>query len=139
VAITGGEDLGFTLVLTEGFGRIAMAERTWTLLGSLAGRQASVSGATQIRAGVLRPEIVIPLPDAPRGAGPGEAAAGLDIGVVVRVIRAPHFGRIGTVTALPPELRELDSGASVRVLSLRFTDDGSEAEFPRANVEILER
>src|SRR4029077_3420295 len=60
VAITGTEELGFTLVLTEGFGRIRMAERTWRLLTAHAGEQASVSGATQIRAGVMRPEIVIP-------------------------------------------------------------------------------
>lgn len=139
VAITGSEDLGFTLVLTEGFGRIAMAQRTWDLLGAHAGRQASVSGATQIRAGVMRPELVIP---GPAGAEPAAApvgASGLDIGVLVRAIRAPYFGRLGTVTALPHELREIDSGAAVRVLAVRFTDDGSEAELPRANVEILER
>src|SRR5262245_3881840 len=56
VAITGSEELGFTLVLTEGFGRIRMAERTWRLLAAHEGQQASVSGATQIRAGVMRPE-----------------------------------------------------------------------------------
>src|SRR6185503_5321306 len=60
VAITGAEDLGMTLVLTEGFGRIRMADRTWKLLGTHEGHRASVSGATQIRAGVMRPEIVIP-------------------------------------------------------------------------------
>ncbi|HYM81152.1 MAG TPA: hypothetical protein VEY91_07040, partial [Candidatus Limnocylindria bacterium] len=54
VAITGTEELGFTLVLTEGFGRIAMAERTWRLLGAHDGQKCSVSGATQIRAGVMR-------------------------------------------------------------------------------------
>lgn len=139
VAITGSEDLGLTLVLTEGFGRIAMADRTWRLLGANAGRQASVSGATQIRAGVLRPEIVVAGHDAGDGAAAAAAAGGLELGALVRVIRAPYFGRLGRVTALPPELRELDSGALVRVLALRFDDDGAEAEIPRANVEILER
>jgi hypothetical protein len=139
VAITGSEDLGFTLVLTEGFGRIAMADRTWSLFRDHAGLQASVSGATQIRAGVLRPEIVIA--NRNRGALPAgpQAAGGLDVGSLVRAIRAPHFGRIGRVTSLPTELRELDSGAAVRVLRVRFEHDGSEAEIPRANVEILER
>jgi hypothetical protein len=61
VAITGQENLGATLLLTEGFGRIRMAERTYQLLKKMAGRQAAVSGATQIRAGVMRPEIVVPL------------------------------------------------------------------------------
>lgn len=61
VAITGTEEIGLTLIITEGFGDIAMAERTFALLNSRQGDQASVNGATQIRAGVMRPEIIIPL------------------------------------------------------------------------------
>ena len=61
VAITGSERLGLTLILTEGFGDIAMQERTWQLLASHEGHLAAVNGATQIRAGVIRPEVVIPL------------------------------------------------------------------------------
>src|SRR5262249_19177229 len=61
VAITGQEELGITLVLTEGFGHMRMAERTWTLLASHAGREASVSGATHIRAAVMRPGVVLTL------------------------------------------------------------------------------
>lgn len=64
VAITGGESLGLTLILTEGFGDIAMQERCWRLLASHEGRLAAVNGATQIRAGVIRPEVVIPLHEA---------------------------------------------------------------------------
>ena len=60
VAITGSEQVGFTLILTEGFGTIPMAQKTFTLLSAHAGAHASISGATQIRAGVIRPEIIIP-------------------------------------------------------------------------------
>ena len=60
VAITGHEDIRPTLIITEGFGQIAMAGRTYELLAANAGRRASANGATQIRAGVLRPEIIIP-------------------------------------------------------------------------------
>ena len=139
VAITGSEDLGFTLVLTEGFGHIRMAERTWNLLQVHRGRLASVSGATQIRAGVMRPEILVPDTDGtgPRGAADSDAVAGLDLGTLVRVIRRPHFGRIGKVVALPPELKPLESEALVRVLEVAFADDGARAVIPRANVEII--
>ena len=58
VAITGTEQVGFTLILTEGFGAIPMARRTFDLLSALDGKAASVNGRTQIRAGVLRPAIV---------------------------------------------------------------------------------
>ncbi|HND03113.1 MAG TPA: hypothetical protein PK782_13625, partial [Nitrospira sp.] len=60
VAITGTEQVGFTLILTEGFGTIPMAPKTFALLSAHAGQKASISGATQIRAGVIRPEIIIP-------------------------------------------------------------------------------
>jgi hypothetical protein len=137
VAITGSEDLGITLVLTEGFGHIRMAERTWELLTSHRGQVASVSGATQIRAGVMRPEIIIPSMSDAVSAPHGESAGSLDVGSLLRVIRAPYFGRIGRAVALPPELQALDSEASVRVLEVQFTDDGSRATVPRANVERI--
>jgi hypothetical protein len=60
VAITGDETVGLTLVVTEGFGPLAMSRRTHQLLSRATGRIASVSGATQIRAGVLRPEVLVP-------------------------------------------------------------------------------
>jgi hypothetical protein len=137
VAITGQEELGITLVLTEGFGRIGMAARTWELLNAHAGKVASVSGATQIRAGVLRPEILIPL-DERAGAHASEAEGGtLEVGSFVRVIRQPWFGRLGRVVELPAELAALDTEARVRVLVVEFADDRTRATVPRANVERL--
>ena len=59
VAITGSEQVGLTLIITEGFGKITMAERSFNLLKKHEGEWASVSGATQIRAGVIRPEIIV--------------------------------------------------------------------------------
>jgi hypothetical protein len=137
VAITGSEDLGFTLVLTEGFGRIRMSDRAWGLLVARTGRLASVSGATQIRAGVLRPEVLIPESDSAAVPAERGAGAGLGVGSLVRVIRAPHFGRVGRVVELPPELRRLETEAMVRVLVVEFPEDGSRVLVPRANVEII--
>jgi len=136
VAITGAEDLGITLVLTEGFGHIAMAQRTWALLNAHRGEIASVSGATQIRAGVMRPEIIVPRPPGAR-VDEADAVSGLELGSLLRVIRPPYFGRIGRAVELPPELRALDSEAHVRVLAVEFADDGSRATVPRANVELI--
>lgn len=143
VAVTGDEPIATTLLVTEGFGDIAMARGTFELLGSLEGKQASVNGATQIRAGVIRPEILVP--DAPDAAGEVAAAeavgeprpAGLVIGAPVRCIRAPYFGRIGTVAALPVELYELPSEARVRVLEVDL--GGERVTVPRANVEVIDR
>jgi hypothetical protein len=138
VAITGHEKKGLTLILTEGFGRMAMAHGTFELLKKREGMLASVNGATQIRAGVMRPEIVIPLAaDAVSRIQSGKQAGAMDIGSPIRCIRAPFFGRLGTVAALPPELQVLDSEAKVRVLEVDF-GDGKKYTVPRANVELIE-
>jgi hypothetical protein len=136
VAITGTEQLGITLVLTEGFGRMPMAERTFRLLAKHAGRFASVSGATQIRAGVMRPEIVIALDQEQTKIDGDHRSLGLEVSSLIRGIREPYFGRIGTVTALPSELRALETEAHVRVLEAEF--DGQRVVVPRANVELIE-
>jgi hypothetical protein len=38
-----------------------MAQRTFELLKSLTGKKTSINGATQIRAGVMRPELIVPV------------------------------------------------------------------------------
>ena len=116
-----------------------MAERTFNLLKSFEGSNAAVNGATQIRAGVLRPEIVIPLSaNAASGEAPPEHSPGyLEIGMPVRIIRDPYFGRLGTVSALPAEPAVLGSGSKARVLEVQFASGGS-AIIPRANVELIE-
>ena len=137
VAITGQEDIPTTLILTEGFGEIGMAHRTFDLLAENDGRGASVSGATQIRAGVIRPEVIIPSDQEAPAADVDREVGGLEVGDQLRVIRQPYFGRIGSVVSLPPELRELETGAKVRVLELEL-DNGETILLPRANVEIIE-
>ncbi len=143
VAITGTERVGFTLVLTEGFGTIPMAAKTFALLSRHAGRNASLSGATQIRAGVIRPEIIIPRPpDEARAKEPGvgtqaEERMGIQVGDLARIIRDPLFGRIGQVVGLPPELRQIETESAVRVLEVEL-EDGTVTTIPRANVEIIE-
>ena len=141
VAITGSEDIGITLVITEGFGSIAMAEQTFTLLKAREGMKTSINGATQIRAGVVRPEIVIPLLSETTGAASdaedGASEGILEVGSSVRIIREPYFGKLGRVTELPVELQNLETEAQVRVLRVEL-NDGQQTMLPRANVEAIE-
>ncbi len=137
VAITGHENLGITVVLTEGFGSMPMAEETYDLLRSHAGEQASLNGATQIRAGVLRPEVIIPRREKSGREAPA-ASGRLQVGSRVRLVREPYFGRLGTVSALPPEPTTIVTEATVRVLRAHL-DSGEEVTVPRANVELIER
>ena len=137
VAITGTERIGFTLVLTEGFGTIPMASKTFRLLAGHTGQKASVSGATQIRAGVIRPEVIIPEAVTLQTTIAVQRREGIKIGDPVRIIRDPLFGLIGEVSRLPSELQKIPTESEVRVLEVRF-GDGRTAVIPRANIEVIE-
>jgi hypothetical protein len=140
VAITGSEGIDVTVVVTEGFGQISMAGRTFDLLKLKEGKMACINGATQIRAGVIRPEVVIPaeVTDAGAESRAAEHSSGLAVGSPIRVIRQPHFGALGTVSKLQPELQELESESKARILTVEFAD-GTKAIVPRANVELIEQ
>lgn len=160
--VTGGEKGGLTLIVTEGFGDLRMSQQTFALLSDLNGRMASVNGATQIRAGVLRPEILVSHPagqacesareallaelaEAAQSAMTDEAApaaalvAGerMAVGARVRLIRSPRFGAEGAVVELPPPPEKLLTEAIVRVAVVRLTD-GTLVRTPRANVEVVD-
>lgn len=137
VAITGHEKIGLTLILTEGFGTIPMAGRTFHLLKKYAGRFASINGATQIRAGVMRPEIIITHNDDVPASTKDYTTSGMEPGDQIRVIRAPYFGKLGIVKSLPVEQTQVESGAWVRVLTAEI--DGEEVLLPRANIEMIEK
>lgn len=138
VAITGEENIEITVIATEGFGLLPMSQRTFDLLKSLEGKMSALNGATQIRAGVLRPEIIIPYDTEEDIEIKDESfSEGMTKGSLIRVIRSPYFGEIAKVNSLPVELQKVESGSTVRVIELEL-DDGSIVLVPRANVEIIE-
>jgi len=139
VAVTGTEKIGVTIIVTEGFGLIPMADYTFKLLASRNGEKASVSGATQIRAGVMRPEIIVPgYPKNVTACKKEEGRGWIEPGDPIRIIREPHFGVIGTVKSLPPELTKIGSESNVRVLEV-VLPGGETLVIPRANIEVLEK
>lgn len=137
VAITGEEEAGLTLIITEGFGKMKMSRQTFNLLERFEGYVASVNGATQIRAGVLRPEVVIPHSEHFEEVLGDELVAGMIPGTSVRVIRHPYFGALGRVLGLPIELQQIQTRSKVRVVEVEL-EDGRVVVVPRANVEIIE-
>jgi len=138
VAITGSEDLVTSLIVTEGYGNIRMGSRTYDLLKEHDGKFVSINGATQIRAGVIRPEIVIPLKDdeIPKTPIHESEEKGIGEGSLVRVIRAPYFGRMGLVKSLPSALQKMESETMVRVAEVEIDDDI--LIIPRSNLEMVE-
>ncbi|MBN2789968.1 MAG: glutamate mutase L [Candidatus Delongbacteria bacterium] len=59
VALTGKESIDFTLLLTEGFGKVIMNKEYREFFTEMKGKVASVNGRTQIRAGVIRPQVIV--------------------------------------------------------------------------------
>lgn len=138
VAITGHEELGLTLIVTEGFGQMSMSKRTFDLLKQFEGYMSSINGTTQIRAGVMRPEIIIPHEITFEKLGlEDELSMGMKPGTPVRIIREPYFGAIGNVFSLPIDLQKVETESSVRVVEVEI-ENGQRVMVPRANVEIIE-
>ena len=138
VAITGSEDLITSLIVTEGYGKIQMGQQTFDLLKNSSGKLASINGATQIRAGVIRPEIIIPI-NVNKDDGDitdSIKTGGMTEGSTVRVIRSPNFGKIGIVKKLPAELRQMESETMVRIAIIDI--NGNKFEIPRSNLEVVE-
>ena len=137
VAITGNENIGTTLVITEGFGKIDMSDSTFNLLKTFDGYNASINGATQIRAGVMRPEIIIPInEELSTDKNEDNEDFIVSVGSKVRIIREPHFGRVGIVTDLPFKPIVLDTGTKARVAEIKLNDN-KKYLVPRSNLEVI--
>ncbi len=134
VAITGDENIPMSVILTEGFGSIPMSDKAFGLLKSCEGQEASFNGATQIRAGVMRPEVITA---AREKAGAAEAPDyDLKPGRSVRITSYPYFCMTGVITELPEEPRSIETGAKVRIMKVRLAD-GRTVDIPRSNAEII--
>ena len=135
VAITGTES-GLTIIITEGFGNIKMSQKTYDLLLENDKKNISINGSTQIRAGVLRPEVFIHNSGFDELDDYNQDDLIIEIGSKVRIIREPYFGKIGEVVDLPHSLQKMESGTLTRVAKILFTD-GSSKIIPRTNLEVI--
>ncbi len=151
VGLTGQEQPGFTVVVTEGFGNMPVSQGAWELLVSSAGRVASLDGTTHIRAGAIRPQVLLSEGKMPPDCE-GESLAGpfgetrevslrqthaLKVGDRVRAVREPYFGQWGIVEELPAELRPVESESLMEVAVVRLDDTGKTVTIAEANLEVI--
>lgn len=136
IALTGDEDLPLSVIVTEGFGALPISPHVFKVLEKHDGKLASINGATQVRAGALRPEVIIALNAEDAEQNERSPSQSLEPGALIRCIRVPYFGKRGYITELPHEAQEIASGAKARVLKAKL-EDGTEVTVPRANVELL--
>jgi hypothetical protein len=137
VGITGTEDIDITVILMEGFGELSMRREVFEIFKAVEGYHVSINGATQIRAGAIRPEIVVPLPEWDQAL---EQEAVYDeelfVGQTVRCINKPYFGKIGQVVEIPREPEMVETECLVPVVRVQL-NEGETVTVPRQNVEVL--
>ena len=143
MGITGKEDVPLTVILTEGFRPAPMSPDVFLAFRDNAGKTASCNGTTHIRAGVIRPEVIIPRSPPVDGmtamqaieagtGGPGLQDNGIKAGLRVRLLRRPYAGLRGAVAELRAEKSTLESGIVALTCVVRL-DDGRDVTIPRSN------
>ena len=133
LAATGDEDVGLTLLLTEGFGHLPMAGETKRILMACMGQSVSMCGITQVRAGVIRPELIGPVVADDDAASP-DAGTHQQAKNRVKIVRGRYLGREGTIVDAPVAPVTLDSGIAALVYRIRLCDGGEVVAVPRVNV-----
>lgn len=136
IAMTGSEPITMSVMITEGFGELNLHGHIMEIARLYNGSEASINGTTQIRAGALRPELLIFPEDSKLNMEPIEKDKGFYEGARIRGTREPYFGKTGTIKKLPVEVELLETGIEARVAVVKF-DNGVEASVPRANLEML--
>jgi hypothetical protein len=138
------EESNLCVIVTEGFGRIAMSAPIFELLRSLNGQEAALNGLMRMRGGNIRPEIFIPRVDSrPPEPSVNKPTTSLTVhpGARVRIVREPYMGRIGS---LPQELvmtwTSGESGVQLPSIEIELEDPrGGEgrALIPWTNLELI--
>lgn len=114
--MTGEDELLMPVMLTERFSSTAMRASVWQEFSRLQGRYASMSGRTHIRAGLMRPEVVVCEVDWPERLTEDEGVSGtVEVGSLVRILRGKYLDQIGRVVELPNERQQIATGAKLRV------------------------
>ncbi|MBN2526147.1 MAG: hypothetical protein JXR76_07125 [Deltaproteobacteria bacterium] len=129
LAATGDEDVGLTLMITEGFGQIPMARRTRQVLLDCVGKHISMCGITQVRAGVIRPELIGPVIQREDDKMDDDQA-----NTEFKIVRGPFAGEEARIVETLATPQVLPSGVKALVYRVRLVQSGDEVLVARANV-----
>lgn len=117
-----------TSIIIEGFGRLEVNEDYKNLLAKSVGRNIILKASTQVRAGVIRPEIIIP--------SDKEFYAYKKSKEKFKVIWGQHYGKRGIIKK-QPYYGKTSSGIDTWLCDV-FCDDGKEISLPFNNLQTIE-
>lgn len=124
------------ILITEGFGDLTLSRKASEILKKSHGKMASISGKTQIRAGAIRPELILHEADPQTPLIREESTSIPEVGNQVRIVRGIHLGQIGTISDIPKDLGKLDSGVIARVVEITLENNSKEI-IALANLESI--
>jgi hypothetical protein len=127
----------FVIVITEGFGSVPMSPRTFELLAAHDGQEIAIDGATRLRWGLARPEIIIPLSRTTAVKWLDEAGPKLEVGTHVRLLSPDYLGQVGQIAGLPIGPRAAQSGVVTPVVDVVLPND-RRLRVPVVDLEVLE-
>jgi hypothetical protein len=122
------EKLRITAIILEGYGRLQVNKNNKDLLEQSMGRNIILKAATQVRAGVIRPEIVIP--------SDKEFYKSKKAKEKVRIIWGQYYGKKGVMKG-PPHYGETSSGIKTWLCDI-LCDDGKVITIPFSNLQSIE-
>ena len=137
----------FPLILLQGFSG-PMPAQVYAQLESLQGRQSALDASTQLRAGVVRPELLVPLPEenfvGENGVlWPADMLAlgenGVRppyVGAKVMLKRDPYLGSEGVITAIQARREATEAGTLATLAHIQL-GDGTRCKVPLANCQLL--
>jgi hypothetical protein len=122
---------GMVVIVTEGFGRLQMADPVYDFLAEMAGSEVSVNARTAVGAKMARPELYIEGSQDAAGPLPGTASPGRP----VRVVETHRLG-VAAVVQSEPAAHAFSSGLQRLYVEVQF-EGGNVDLVPLENVEVL--
>ena len=106
--------------------------------------QVSINGVTQIRAGAIRPEIIIfdstdnikKRLDENVNSKKDITNGGICVGTKIKVLKDPFFGHFGIVTKIINDEVTFESGVICRALQIKL-ENAEITLVPKANIEVI--
>lgn len=130
------KELPYPLIITDGFGEQPMNSAAFQILGSNVGREVSIDASPMEPYKMNRPEVIIPLPSNVPIELPNEVIP-IKRGIRVRILRAPHRGKVGKVREMLPRASIYPSG--VRAVSAKIElEQGGVISVPVDNLDVIQ-
>ncbi len=126
----------FPIVVTDGFGILPMNSLAYNLLRTSSEREITVNAEKRDVYTNQRPEVLISLPVDQVVQEPRDTTV-FSPGQRVRIVRAPHQAKIGTLIAIKTDLDVLPNGVKAKIAEVEL-ENSKKIKLPLANLEVLE-